>query len=174
MANVLVNASGLKSRPSCPSSVKTGMNETVMIKSEKKSAGPTSFDDSTTTRQRSVTDNDAVLKERDSRAPGVTPTFATIARSRCLCMFSIITIAASIMAPMAMAMPPNDMMSAPTPTHRMATKASRIPIGSVMIATSAEVAWRRKRMQTAATMTLSSISLPRRFSMDRSIRSLRS
>ncbi len=35
-------------------------------------------------------------------------------------MFSIITIAASIMAPMAIAMPPSDMMSAPTPTpaHR--------------------------------------------------------
>ena len=40
IANVLVNASGLNSRPSCPSSVKTGRNETVMMSSEKKSAGP--------------------------------------------------------------------------------------------------------------------------------------
>ena len=47
IAKVLVKASGLNSRPSCPSSVKTGRNETVMMSSEKKSAGPTSFDDST-------------------------------------------------------------------------------------------------------------------------------
>jgi hypothetical protein len=39
---VLVNASGLKSRPSCDSSVKIGMNETVMTRRLKKSAGPTS------------------------------------------------------------------------------------------------------------------------------------
>ena len=54
-------------------------------------------------------------------------------------MFSIITIAASIIAPMAMAMPPSDMMSAPTPTQRIAMKAMRMPIGSVRIATSAEL-----------------------------------
>ena len=40
IANVLVNASGLNSRPSCPSSVNTGRKETVMMSSEKKSAGP--------------------------------------------------------------------------------------------------------------------------------------
>ena len=42
IANVLVKASGLNSRPSCPSSAKTGRNDTVMMRSEKKSAGPTS------------------------------------------------------------------------------------------------------------------------------------
>ena len=54
-------------------------------------------------------------------------------------MFSIITIAASIIAPIAIAMPPSDMMSAPTPTQRMATNAIRIPTGSVRMATSAEL-----------------------------------
>ncbi len=49
IAKVLVNASGLNSRPSCPSSVKTGRKDTVMMSSEKKSAGPTSLADSTTT-----------------------------------------------------------------------------------------------------------------------------
>ena len=39
-------------------------------------------------------------------------------RSMCLWRFSIITIAASIMAPMAIAIPPSDMMSAPTGTPR--------------------------------------------------------
>jgi hypothetical protein len=43
MANVFVNASGLNSRPSCPSSAKTGRKLTVMMRREKKSAGPTSF-----------------------------------------------------------------------------------------------------------------------------------
>ena len=38
---VLVNASGLNSRPSCCSSVKIGMNDTVMISRLKNSAGPT-------------------------------------------------------------------------------------------------------------------------------------
>ena len=44
-------------------------------------------------------------------------------------MFSIITIAASIIAPMAMAMPPSDMMSAPTADQRIAMNAIRMPIG---------------------------------------------
>ena len=52
--NVFVNASGLNSRPSCPSSVNTGMNETVMMSSERNSAGPTCCADSTTTRHRSA------------------------------------------------------------------------------------------------------------------------
>ena len=45
IAKVFVNASGLNRRPSCPSRVNTGRNETVMMRSEKKSAGPTSFAD---------------------------------------------------------------------------------------------------------------------------------
>ena len=67
-------------------------------------------------------------------------------------MFSIITIAASIIAPIAMAMPPSDMMSAPTPTPRIAMNAMRMPMGSVRIATSAELACSRNTMQTSATM----------------------
>ena len=39
---VLVNASGLKSRPSLPVRVNTGRKETVITKSEKKRLGPTS------------------------------------------------------------------------------------------------------------------------------------
>ena len=115
-----------------------GRNETVMMSSEKKSAGPTSLAESTTMRQRSAGES----REVSSRAPATgspaASACASTARSRCLCMFSIMTIAASIIAPIAMAMPPSDMMSAPTPTCRMAMKAIRIPIGSVMIATSAE------------------------------------
>ncbi len=89
-------------------------------------------------------------------------------------MFSIITIAASIIAPMAMAMPPSDMMSAPTPTQRMAMNAIKMPTGSVRIATSAELAWRRNTTHTSATMTDSSSSVPLRVSIACSISSLRS
>ena len=79
-------------------------------------------------------------------------------------MFSIITIAASIIAPMAIAMPPSDMMSALTPIQRIARKASRMPSGSVMIATSAERACSRKTRQTSATIEalLEQLALQRR------------
>ena len=61
--------------------------------------------------------------------------------------FSIITIAASTMAPMAMAMPPRLMMSAPSPMACMAMNASSTPTGSMMMATSAggHAAGRRSR-----------------------------
>ncbi len=99
---VLVNASGENSRPSCASSVNTGMNDSVMISSEKNSAGPTSAAASPMTPQRSCP-----VRSR--------PGCASCQRSRCLCAFSIITTAASTMAPTAMAMPPSDMMLAFTP-----------------------------------------------------------
>ena len=54
MAYVLVNAKGANRRPSWASSVKTGMNDKVMMSREKKSAGPTSTAASVTTVQRSL------------------------------------------------------------------------------------------------------------------------
>ena len=54
MEKVLVKASGLNIRPSCASSVKIGRNETVMISSEKNSAGPTSIAASTSALTRGV------------------------------------------------------------------------------------------------------------------------
>ena len=89
MAKVLVKASGLNSRPSCASSVKIGRNETVMISRQKNSAGPTSLAASIRISLRGLSGG---------------------ARSRCLWAFSIMTMAASIIAPMAMAMPPRLMM----------------------------------------------------------------
>ncbi len=49
MEKFLVKASGLKSRPSCASSAKIGMNETAITSSEKKLGPPTSFTASMTT-----------------------------------------------------------------------------------------------------------------------------
>ena len=65
--------------------------------------------------------------------------------------FSIITIAASTMAPIAMAIPPSDMMFALMPWYCMMTKEASIPSGSVTIATNAERPWNRKARHTRAT-----------------------
>ncbi|MGY4348938.1 hypothetical protein ACVWXM_005405 [Bradyrhizobium sp. GM7.3] len=131
--NVLVNASGLNSRPSCDSSVKIGMNDTVMISRLKNNAGPTSAA--------------AAMRTSILDLPGS-------ARSRCLWAFSIMTMAASTMAPIAIAMPPRLMMLEPRPNSFMAPKAIKTPTGSIRMATSALRTCSRKTMQTSATTTL--------------------
>ena len=90
-----MNASGENIRPSCASSANTGTNDSVITSSEKNSAGPTSTAASVIRRQRS--------------SP------STTRPSSFLCAFSIITTAASTIAPIAMAIPPSDMMLAFTP-----------------------------------------------------------
>ena len=155
-----MNASGENSRPSCASSVNTGTNDSVITMSEKKRAGPTSTEASLTSVQRSA-------------ALGGLPCCASNA-SMCLCAFSTMTIAASTMAPIAMAMPPSDMMLALTPCQRMTTNAARTPIGKATTATSAERRWNRKTAQTSATTMNSSMSFVRRLSTARSISSERS
>ena len=98
IANVLVKASGWNMRPSCASSEKIGRNDTVMIRRLKNSAGPTSIAASINTSALGLSGG---------------------ARSRCLWAFSIITMAASTMAPMAMAMPPRLMMLEESPSRYM-------------------------------------------------------
>ena len=126
--------------------MKIGRNDTVMMSSEKNSAGPTSDAASTRISRRG---------------------FSGGARSRCLWAFSIMTMAASIMAPMAMAMPPRLMMLEPRPSSFMAMNDIRMPTGSIRIATRALRTWSRKTMHTSATTTLSSNSVRRRVSMAR-------
>ena len=84
-------------------------------------------------------------------------------------MFSIITMAASTIAPIAMAIPPSDMMLAPTPCCCMMTKAARMPIGRTTIATSEERRCSKKSRQTSATASDSSISFSLRVLMARLI-----
>ena len=146
---VLVKANGPNSLPSWFSSVKIGRKDTVMISRLKNSAGPTSAA--------------ASIKISTRGLPGS-------ARSKCLCAFSIITIAASIIAPIAIAMPPRLMMFEPRPRNFIAENAIRMPTGSMMIATSAERTCSRKMIVTAATTTLSSSNVPFRVSMADSIK----
>ena len=136
--NVFVKASGLKRRPSCDSSVKMGMNETVMTSRLKKSADPTSEAAAISIATRDV---------------------PASARSRCLWAFSIMTIAASTMAPIAMAMPPRLMILEPIPSSFIAPNAISTPAGSIRMATSALRTCSRNTRQTSATTALSSISV---------------
>ena len=91
-----------------------------------------------------------------------------------MCRFSIMTIAASTIAPIAIAMPPNDMMLAFTPWWRITMKAVRTPIGNDTMATNDERRWYRKAKHTSATTMNSSSSLPVRFSTERLIKAERS
>ena len=95
-------------------------------------------------------------------------------RSRCRCAFSTITIAASTMAPMAIAMPPSDMMLALRPCRYMTMMAISTASGRVSTATSAERRCSRKRAQTRATTAISSSSFSCSVSIERSINDVRS
>ena len=95
-------------------------------------------------------------------------------RSMCLCAFSIITIAASTIAPIAIAIPPRLMMLEFMPRARIAMNAISTPTGSIRIATSALRRWSRKTTQTAATISDSSASVPLSVSIARWISSERS
>ena len=97
------------------------------------------------------------LGRRDERRPARLRRGGS--RSTCLCAFSIMTIAASTMAPSAIAMPPRLMMLEPMPSACMPANAISTPIGSVRMATSALRACRRNSTHTAATMRLSSMSV---------------
>ena len=82
--------------------MKIGTNDSVMIRRQKKSAGP----DLHARRSRSVPALAGV---------GLAPRCSSLPRLDVLVAFSIMTIAASTIAPMAMAMPPSDMMFALMP-----------------------------------------------------------
>ena len=105
-------------------------------------------------------------------APGTARTWRHA--SSFLCAFSIITIAASTIAPIAIAMPPSDMMSAFTPCARITTNAASTPSGSETTATSAERRCSRKARQTIATTANSSSRRVARFATARSISAERS
>ena len=83
-------------------------------------------------------------------------------------------MAASTIAPMAIAMPPSDMALALMPCCCITMKAASTPSGSETMATSALRRWNRNTRQTSATTANSSSSLPPRLRTARSIRPERS
>ena len=134
--------------------------DTVIISREKNNAGPTSFEASNTARQRS---------SRLSNEP-----LSRSAYSRCLCVFSIITMAPSTIAPIVIAIPPRDIILALSPWIFITINAIKIPIGKVTIATNADLACNKNKIQTRLTTMNSSSNFSVRLSTALSIRSPRS
>ena len=83
-------------------------------------------------------------------------------------------MAASTIAPMAMAIPPRLMMFAVNPIKYIGMKERMIVIGMVIMGTRAEGMCQRKIMITMLTIMSSSINVLLRVSIDRSIKSARS
>jgi hypothetical protein len=84
------------------------------------------------------------------------------------------TISASTVAPMAMAIPPRLMMVAGMSRKYMGTKASATAMGSDSMGSSAERTWSRKIRITAATVSISSSSARLSVPMERKMSSVRS
>ncbi len=99
---------------------------------------------------------------------------ATVPCSSFLCTFSVITIAASTSVPIAIAMPPSDMMFALMPCARMTMNAASTAIGVTITTIRPERMWNRNTKQTSATTTNSSSSLRFRLSTARWISEERS
>ena len=83
--------------------------------------------------------------------------FLPWSRSRCLWAFSIMMMTASTIAPMAMAMPPSDMMFELMPCPNMTRNAISTATGKMMMATSALRRCSRNARHTSATTMLSSM-----------------
>ncbi len=143
----MVQASGEKSLPSVPSSVNTGKKPTVITSSEKKMGRPTSCSPPSTTSARgSLRPSRSHLSSR-------------------LCTFSTTMMAASTIAPMAMAIPPRDMMFAVSPICFMGMNAATTAMGRSSVGIRVDRKCSRKTRMTAATAISSSISVRRKVSM---------
>ncbi len=156
MVKVLVKASGLNRRPSCASSVNTGMKLTVMTSRAKNSGLPSCLQ--------------AVMMI-SCRCWRLKPGGAC---SSCLWTFSTITTASSQSTPMEMAMPASDMMLAVSPMKYIGMKASATAMGSVTMARAAPPKSSRNTMTMIETMMDSSMMVRVSVWMERLIRSERS
>src|SRR5438477_6037048 len=121
--NVLVNASGLNRRPSCAVSEKTGIKLTVITSNEKKSGRPTVLAALMMTADRESVSASGASEREDFEAAHI---------SSHLWAFSTMIMAASTIAPMAMAIPPSDMMLEVRPRKYIGRNDRTMAIGSVM------------------------------------------
>ena len=155
MAKVLVKASGRNSAPSCPSKEKIGKKLTTTISRAKKMGRPTCLEEAAISSRRSLAGT-LVLP----------PSF--------LWTFSSITTHASIIAPMAIAMPPRLMMFDSIPKSFMAKKVRPMVSGKTISTTRELGTWSKKRATTTNTTTLSSSKTRFSVLMEASISALRS
>ena len=161
IAKVFVKASGRNIRPSTCSSVNTGRKLTVTMRSEKNRLGPTSLAAWMMADCRVSIGGSPSLSATSfppfSLSPILPFSLSPIpSRSKCLCAFSTMTRLASTMTPMAMAIPPSDMMLALMPSSFMMRSEARMPTGTVTRATKALRTWRRKTITMRATTSSSS------------------
>ena len=112
--------------------MKIGRKLIVINSSEKKIGLPTSLQASTMMRLRSASGGAAANRT---------------------CAFSISTIAASASSPIAIAIPPSDMMFEDKPRYRMAMNENSTDSGSTIITTRADRAWNRNTRQMIVTIT---------------------
>ncbi len=145
IAKVFVNARGVNSIPSCPVSAKIGKNETTISASAKKIGRPTSCEDFKIISIRSL-------------SVGILPSLCSNLCS-ILCAFSIITILASTIAPMAMAIPPRLIMFEPIPKSFISKKVKPTVSGRTRMTISEDRKCIKKSPMITTTMILSSMSV---------------
>ena len=146
----------MKSRPSCASRVSTGRKETAITRRAKKLAGATSLTASTMTASWSTSVPDRWRS------------------SSFLCVCSTTTIAASTSSPIAIAIPPRDMMFAVIPSMRKGMKDTSTAIGIVIKGTIALGTCQRKRSTMKTTVRTTSTSVQLTLSTARRMRTERS
>src|SRR3990172_8674935 len=153
---ILCKRQWLEEPPSWASSVKTSMNAMAITSSAKKLGPPTSL---------------TALMTTSLKSPG-RPSASQCSSFLCSC--STRTMDASTIAPMAMAMPPSDIILAVSFIQYMGRKEMIITIGIVIIGIMALGMCQSKMRITRLTIAISSMSVPFSVSIERSIRSARS
>ncbi len=156
IARVLVKASGLNSRPSSASSASTGRNDTPITSSVKKLVPATWL---------------IAFWTSGFGSPGRP---AASHSSSFLWVCSTTTMAASPRAPMAMAMPPSDMMLAVRPMPSKGTKEISTASGMVTIGMIALGTCHRNSRITKHRVRMTSMIVRFRLSTERWMRSARS
>ena len=138
---LLVNASGIKSLPSCPCNKNTGAKLSKIISVAKKTGFATCLHAEMITLK-------ALILSR-TRLPSLD------AAARCRCAFSIKTIPLSTITPMATAIPIRLMMLLVILNKRISRKLPRIAVGIIAIITRLERTARRNTAVTMITMMIS-------------------
>ncbi len=143
IAKVLVKAKGVKSRSSCPLKAKIGRKDTTIIIKAKNTGAPTCC---------------ALLRIVSLLSYSV----YTGLWARFLCAFSIITIAASTIAPIAIAIPPKLIILDSIPKIAISKKLYSTHSGKVTMIISALLKCSKNTALTSKTITLSSSNVPKR------------
>lgn len=143
MANILVNASGVKSFPSCPVRANIGTNERMIMSIANRSGQATSLVESVIILVLS-------LIERFSFHRSL------------LYAFSVTTIAASTIVPIAMAIPPSDIILEGMPNSFMSANVIRTHIIKAITVTRDAPKFQRNKSSIIAVIISSAVNMDER------------